>query len=157
MSHCHCNDCCPPSCEGSGSETNFYAQFGVNANPPSGSNLPFYTVFNEGGMIVLDGAGVITLPVGYIYHIDYIFTATPEPGNYFQIVPFINDSPGLLYSFFSPAGTYRNSSASGGFLTNQALSQAAELRFDLTYPPETVNIDISGAVSITPLKAPGQP
>lgn len=154
MSCCSCNPCCCPVCPVPTPEANFYAQFGVNANPASGSNLPFFTVFNEGDRITADGSGIITLPAGYMYHIDYLFLATPEAGNYFQIVPYINDSPGLLYSFLSPAGSNRNSSASGGFLTNQALSQAASLRFVLTYPPETNNIDISGAVSIMPLAAP---
>lgn len=150
-----CNPCCCPDCPVPTPETNFYAQFGVNANPASGSNLPFFTVFNEGERIAVDDNGIITLPAGFIYHIDYLFLATPEVGNYYQILPYINNSPGLLYSFLSQASSYRSSSASGGFLTNQALSQDATLRLVLTYPPETNNIDISGAVSIMPLPAPG--
>lgn len=153
MSRCSCNDCCRPVCPAPKPDTNFYAQFGVNANPASGSNLPFYTVFNLGNGITAE-EGIITLPAGYVYHIDYVFLATPEIGNYFQILPFINNSPGLLYSFLSQAAVYRSSAASGGFLTNQALNQDASLRFVLTYPPETVNIDISGAVSITAFAAP---
>lgn len=151
---CPCNAYCRPICPVPAPDENFYAQFGVNANPASGSNLPFYSVFNEKNKIAADNNGIITLPAGYIYHIDYLFLATPEKGNYFQIVPHINNLPGLLYSFLSQAAVYRSSSASGGFLTDQALNQDAALRFVLTYPPETINIDISGAVSITPLAAP---
>lgn len=151
MSCCHCNECCRPVCPVPAPETNFYTQFGINANPASGSNLPFFTVFNQGNKISADNNGIITLPAGYIYHIDYLFLATPEIGSYYEILPYINNSPGLLYSFLSQASVNRSSSASGGFLTNQALSQNASLRFTITYPPETNHIDISGAVSIIPL------
>lgn len=153
MSCYPCNECCRPICPAPTPKANFYAQFGVNANPPSGNNLPLFTVFNKGNQIVVDSSGTIILPGGYLYHIDYLFQATPEIGSYFQIVPHINNSPGLLYSFLSQAAVYRSSSASGGFLTDQALTQDASLRFVLTYPPETRNIDISGAVSIMPLPA----
>lgn len=153
MSRCTCNERCCPVCPVPMADTRFYAQLGVTANPASGSNLPFFTIFNLGDRITME-EGIITLPAGYIYHIDYLFSATPEIGNYFQILPFINNSPGLLYSFLSQAAVYRSSAASGGFLTGQALNQDASLRFVLTYPPETVNIDISGAVSITPFAAP---
>lgn len=159
MSSCPCHDCfnccdcCRPVCPAPPIDTRFYAQLGVNANPASESTLPFFTVFNEGNRITADSTGIITLAAGYIYHINYIFLATPETGNYYQIVPYLNNSPGLLYSFLSQASACRSSSASGGFLTNQAISQDAALHFVLTYSEGTNNIDISGAVSIFPLAA----
>ena len=68
-----------------------------------------------------------------------------------QIVPRINGTLQLLYSFLAPAGSgSRNTSAAGSFTTNAA-AEEARLSFSLTYPPEVRNIDISGAISITPL------
>lgn len=147
---CICQDFCNTLCTPVQMNTSFCAQFGVNSNPSSGSDIPFFTVFNIGKQITANNTGVITLSAGFIYHIDYLFLATPEIGSYFQIVPHINHSPALLYSALSQAAVYRSVSASGSFLTNQALNDAATLRFVLTYPEETVNIDISGAVSIMP-------
>lgn len=131
---------------------NFYAQFGVQANPPSGSDLPFLTIFQKGNQIRLDSNTDIVLPAGYLYLIDYLFLATPEPNGYFQITPRINGSLQGLYSFFAPANMReRNSSASGSFTTIAASQEDAILSFYLTYPETVRNIDITGAVSVTPL------
>lgn len=69
-----------------------------------------------------------------------------------QILPYLNGTPRLLYSYFAPAGNARNVSASGSFTTNEAAAGDLRLQFDLTYPEEVRNIDISGVVSVTPLQ-----
>lgn len=52
----------------------------------------------------------------------------------------------------APAGSgSRNTSAAGSLTTNAAATEEARLSFSLTYPPEVGNIDISGAISVTPL------
>lgn len=130
----------------------FYAQYGVQANPPSGSDLPLFVLFQEGDRIHLNGSSEILLAPGYLYLIDYLFLASPEKNGYMQITPVINGNLNLLYSFFAPAnGQERNASASGGFTTNTALSQEGSVSFRLTYPETVRNINISGAVSVTPL------
>lgn len=68
-----------------------------------------------------------------------------------EIIPYINGTPRLLYSFFAPTGAERNTSASAGFTTNEAATSEARLSFRLDYPVTTRNIDISGTVSVTPL------
>lgn len=133
-----------------GSGNTAYAQYGVNANPPSGSDLPMFPIFEAGGKTSLS-ENTITLEPGYIYLINYVFLATTEAENYFQIVPYLNGQAALLYSSFAPANGYRNTTAAAGFTTDQALETRAELRFRLTYPSGVRNIDISGAVSITPV------
>lgn len=130
----------------------FYAQFGVMANPDSGSRLPFIQIFNEGEKIYLEDTNTIYLPAGYLYLIDFIFLATPEANSYMEIVPELNGTFRALYSFFAPTGQERNTSASGSFTTNEAATQPLRLRFNLTYPSVVRNIDISGAVSVTPLQ-----
>lgn len=140
--------CC---CEKTEEKPDFFAQYSVLASPPSRSDLPFRPVFQKGESIHLDGETEIALKAGYLYLIDYIFLATPEAGGYFEIVPRINGSLRLLYAFFAPAGSERNASASGSFTTNEAASEDITLSFNLTYPDTVRNIDISGAVSVTPL------
>lgn len=130
----------------------FFAQFAVTANPASGSDLPMSVVFQEGDQIRLNGANQILLAPGYLYLVNYLFLATPEPDGFFEIVPRINGSLRLYYAFFAPAGSLeRNASAAGSFTTNEAASQEAALAFNLTYPPTVNNIDITGTVSVTPL------
>lgn len=138
--------CCPESAD------SFYAQFTVTANPESGSDLPMSILFQEGDRILLNGPNQILLAPGYLYLVNYLFLATPEPDGYFEIIPRINGSLRLYYAFFAPAGSLeRNASAAGSFTTNEAASQAASLSFNLTYPPTVNNIDITGTVSVTPL------
>lgn len=129
----------------------FFAQFGVTGNPESGSALPLIQLFNVGEGIRLENDTEIILEPGWLYLVDYIFLATPEPGGYMQIIPRINGSLRGLYSFFAPTGDERNTSASGSFTTNEAAASQARLSFALTYPETAGNIDISGAVSVTPL------
>lgn len=142
---------CPRSCPVPEKGPDFYAQFGVASSPPSGSNLPFYEVFKSGDGIYLEDEETIILTQGYLYLIEYLFIATPEPGNYMEIVPGINGTLRLNYAFFAPAGSAKNVSASGGFTTNEAAKSDARLTMNLTYPAEVRNIDISGSVSVTPL------
>ncbi len=155
MSLCNCNPCDRPihprPCP-SREKIDFYAQYGVLGDPPSGSDLPFLTLFQETDKIHLNGDTEIVLAPGYLYLIDYIFLAVPEANGYMQIVPRINGVLKLLYSFFAPANSQEKvASASGSFTTNAASEAEALLSFHLTYPPTVRNIDISGAVSVTPL------
>lgn len=145
---------CPRPCPVPEKGPDFYAQFGVASSLSSGSNIPFYEVFKSGDGIYLEDEETIILTQGYLYLIEYLFIATPEPGNYMEIVPAINGTPRLNYAFFAPAGNARNVSASGGFTTNEAAAAEARLTMRLTYPAEVRNIDISGSVSVTPLMKP---
>lgn len=138
--------CCPPVPE----DPFFYAQFGVSANPASGSFLPLFRIFG-GEEIGIRDNNTVVLPPGYLYLVNYVFQAVPEADSYFQIVPYLNGSPRLITSFFAPSGTERNASAAGSFTTNEAAGAAAELAFSLTYPEKVRNIDITGTVSVTPL------
>lgn len=129
-----------------------YAQYMVRANPSSESLLPMTPLFQEGSLVTLNNDTEIRLAPGYLYLINYLFTATPEADGYMQITPRINGALSLLYSFFAPSGSgFRDTSASGSFTTNTALDEAAFLNFRLSYPESVRNIDISGAVSVTPL------
>lgn len=125
-----------------------YAQYGVQSSPPSNSDLPMLVLFQEGNQISLDNTQILLAP-GYLYLVDYIFLATPEPDSYMQITPKINNSLRLLYSYFAPTGSAsRNTSASGSFTIPVTESNTA-VSFNLTYPATVRNIDISGAVSVT--------
>lgn len=140
-----CNSCKP--CDSSYS----YAQYAVQANPPSNSDLPMSILFQEGGQIALMNNTQIVLVPGYLYLVDFIFLATPGTNSYMQITPKINGSLRLLYSFFAPSGAAsRNTSASGSF-TIPTTDDNAILSFNLTYPNTVTNIDISGAISVTML------
>lgn len=125
-----------------------YAQYGIQSNPPSGSDLPLFPLFEEGAQITLSDTR-ITLKAGYLYLIDYILLATTETNSYLQITPKIDDVPNLLYSYFAPSGSAaRNTSASGSF-TVLASDKDTALAFYLTYPSSVRNIDLSGAISVT--------
>lgn len=135
-----------------GRENTSYAQYGVNANPPSGAFLPVFEIFEAGGLTSLQPPNAILLEAGYIYLINYIFLATVGEDNYFEIVPFINQNAQLLYSsLVSSSSGSVNATAAGSFTTNLASASLAELQFSLTYPASGRNIDISGAISITPV------
>lgn len=164
---CPAEECCCQSCGSCRPETScwhptcscpapevpaFSAQYGTTSNPPSGTNLSFYPIFNLGNRIALSDDFTIALPAGYLYLICYLFLSTTEAGGYMEIVPFLNETPRLLYSSFAPAGSARNTSASGSFTTDEAAGGELRLQFRLTYPETVRNIDISGAVSITPLQ-----
>lgn len=155
---CSSPGCCPPPvlpcpCPEPAEAPGFYAQYGVAANPPSGTFVPFIPIFNSGNRIILKENTVILLPQGYLYLVDYIFLATPEADSYFQIVPMLNESLRLNYSFYAPSGSGgRNASASGSFTTTEAGLGDLLLSFRLTYPGTVRNIDISGSVSVTPLQ-----
>ena len=129
----------------------FYAQYGVQANPPSKSDLPLITMFQQGEQIHLDGTSDIILAPSYLYLIDYVFIAVPEPDGFMQIVPRINGTPRLLYAFYAPTGKERVTSASGSFTTNEAATEEIRLSFNLTYSDTARNIDITGTVSVTPV------
>lgn len=87
--HCGCMKPC---------ETYSYAQYGVQANPPSKSDLPMAVLFQEGEQISLTDTEIFLEP-GYLYLIDFIFLATPEADSFMQITPKINGTLQLLYSF----------------------------------------------------------
>lgn len=130
----------------------FYAQYRVQENPSSNPYLSFSPVFQEGDGIVQTSPTEILLSAGYLYLIDFLFLATPKVNGFFQVTPRINDTLQLLYSAFAPANaTEQNATASGSFTTNLAASEDATLSFRLSYGTTVQNIDISGAVSITPL------
>lgn len=147
---CHKPNPCekPSNCP---NQIDFYAQYRVFANPPAKSFLPLVEAFRKGEEISLAGSTSIRLMPGYLYLINYLFLATPEPDSYMEIVPHINGTPRTLYAFFAPTGTERNTSAAGSFTTNEAAEEAVELSFRLDYPETVRNIDISGTISVTPL------
>lgn len=145
MSYRECY-CCLPNPR----EPFSYAQYGVQANPPSKSDLPMLVLFQEGSQISLANTEILLEP-GYLYLIDFIFLATPEADSFMQITPKIDGTLRLLYSFFAPTGSAsRNTSASGSFTIPVPENRTA-LSFNLTYPNTVNNIDISGAVSVTVL------
>ncbi|SHF04858.1 hypothetical protein SAMN02745158_02371 [Lactonifactor longoviformis DSM 17459] len=140
---CHCN-CSKPQ------ELCSYAQYGVQSSPPSKTDLPMLTLFQEGKQISLADTKIILEP-GYLYLIDFIFLATPEADSYMQITPKINGALKLLYSYFAPTGSAsRNASASGSF-TIPVTEDSTSVSFSLTYPETVRNIDITGAISVTAL------
>ena len=141
---------CHPKPDSKPYEIQSYAQYGVQSNQPSNTDLTMQVLFQEGDLISLNNHE-IRLASDYLYLIDYVFLATPEINSYFQITPKINGRLSLLYSFFAPSGAAeRNASASGSFTTNAAAKDAV-LAFNLTYPETVRNIDITGAISVTAL------
>ena len=147
MKFCFCHP--KPDCKPY--EIQSYAQYGVQSNQPSNTDLTMQVLFQEGDLISLNNHE-IRLASGYLYLIDYVFLATPDINSYFQITPKINGRLNLLYSFFAPSGSAaRNASASGSFTTNAAAAKDAVLGFNLTYPETVRNIDITGAISVTAL------
>lgn len=135
--------CCPES----------YAQYGTIGRYPSGNYLSFYEVFRKGTEISLEEDQTIVLQPGYLYLIDYVFLATTGSQQRLQILPYINQQPGLLYSVFSISGNEDNVSTAASFTTNAAWDEAAQLEFRVTAGNEsgTVTADLQGAVSVTPL------
>lgn len=129
----------------------FFAQYGVATDGPSGSLLPYLPIFQQGNQIRLEGDDTIVLAAGYLYLINYIFLATLDTNSYMQIVPRINGSLRLYYATFSPTGNSRNTSATASFTTNEAANEDIRLSFTLTYPSTVNEINLTGAVSITPL------
>lgn len=150
MHHRCCGPCPMPGpkpCE----PIDSFAQYSVTDSPPSGSFLAMHTVFQEGDAVNLGTETEIILKPGYLYLVDYLFLATPGEDGYMQILPRIDGRPGLLYSFFAPSGSQRNASASGSFTVRVSGEEEGTLNFQLTYAGPTSNIDVSGAVSVTPL------
>lgn len=138
--------CCLPSPH----QPYSYAQYGVQANPPSGSDLPMITLFQEGCQISLTNTEILLEP-GYLYLIDFIFLAVPEADSFMQITPKINGTLNLLYSFSAPTGSASRSASASGSFTIPVSEDRTALAFHLTYPDTVKNIDISGAVSVTML------
>lgn len=140
---------CPPPSEAA---IDFYAQYRAFSALPSGSLLLLRPVFQHDDRIRLEGDDTIVLTRGCLYLVNYVFLATLEPNSYMEVVPKIDDSLRLLYAFFAPTGSAsRNTSASGSFTTNEAAERDIRLSFSLTYPSEVSPVDLSGAVSVTPL------
>lgn len=136
----------------SGQPNTSYAQYIVNANPTSGSYLPFLLQFEEGGLANLQGEEQISLTQGYIYLINYTLYATPGINSYFQIIPYLNNSPALFYSTLATSNANtRNAFLSGSFIVNFTVTTNTLLGFRLTYPADVTNIDITGVICITPI------
>lgn len=152
---CKKTDCCQVCCPQPEPEEDdrFYAQYAVRIpNPASSSNLSFLNVFNIGNRISLYNEQTIILPQGWLYQISYVFLASPGYNSHFEILPYINEQPGLNYAFFAPTNSVdRNTSASATFLTNLAVEQEARLNLRVAYD-RTTNLDISGVVSIVPYR-----
>lgn len=152
---CCVPECCTPGCGTDTPECErlFCVQYNAYALSQPGNNLFLGEIFQEGEGFRLESDTTVVLREGFIYHVDYILSATPERSGFFQVIPYINNTPGLLYSFYAPADAQnRNASASGSFLLNQALEREARLRFHISYSEETTgSLNILGAVSIHPL------
>lgn len=128
-----------------------FAQYGINSNPTSAPFIPYFELFSNGSLISLASNDTISLQRGYIYLIAYTILASPGDGNYFQIVPYINSSPRLLYGTFASANNSPNASISSTFITNEALENPASIQLRITYQKQTTNIDLSGTISIVPI------
>lgn len=146
----NCNDCyC--HCESDTPNGSYsYAQYGVQSNPPSNTDIPMTVLFQEGKQITLKTTEIL-LEAGYLYLINFIFLATPEADSFIQITPKIDGSLRLLYSVFASTGSAsRNTSATGG-ITIPVYENTSIVSFSLTYPDTAKNIDITGAISVTAL------
>lgn len=140
--NCHCKNPC---------KLLSYAQYGVQSSSSSGSELPLFSLFQEGQQISLS-ATKIALEPGFLYLVNFIFLATPEPDSYVQITPVIDGSLKSMYSFFAPTGSAaRNASTSGSF-TLPVSGSSSTLSFSAAYPDTVRNIDLSGSVSVTALR-----
>lgn len=148
--------CSPPCCSECPKQECFnraYAQYSIYSNRASDTLLPFRLLKESGGLTAIVGEDSILFSPGYIYYVSYTLLATPENGNYYQILPIINGSLKLIYATFTPANERRSASVSSGFLLSEAEREEATLRLRLTYPPEVNNIDLSGGLSIFPVAA----
>lgn len=128
-----------------------YAQFGASGSGPSRSNISYLLLSESGGLARPNAPDVLTLEGGYIYQVSYTFLATPEEGQYFQILPFVNGEARLLYSTVASAYGSRNASAAGSFLVTETAEGPAELTLRLSYDPGTNNIDLTGVVAVVPV------
>lgn len=124
------------------------AQFSLVTSPSSGENISLVEAWNYGSGIVLSNDTTITLSAGKLYEISYVFLATTEAGNYFEILPYINGTPRLLYAAMGTAGNNRNASTSASFLIREAADAEAILSLNITYPESIRNIDLSGVVTV---------
>lgn len=143
--------CCPiirPECESSA------AQFYVMSSPASKDRIPMKETWNYGTGISLSNDTTILLKPCWLYEISYVFLATTEAGNFFEIVPCINGTLRILYASMGTAGNNRNASTSASFLINDAANAQASLAFSLTYPEGVRNIDLSGIITVQSHKIP---
>lgn len=125
------------------------AQFTMISSPATNERIPLTEAWNYGSGITLSNNNTITLAPGRLYEISYVTLATPEAGNYYEIIPYINDTIRLVYAAMGTAGSNRDASASATFLINEATNAAATISFNITYPETVRNIDLSGVVSIS--------
>lgn len=143
-SHCHCRP-------NTSNDSHSFAQFAVQTNPPSNTNLDMTILFQEGEQISLKSLTEILLEPSYIYLINFIFLATPEADSFMQITPMVDGTLRPLYSVFAPTGSAsRNTSATGSF-TIPVPESFTTISFNLSYPDTVRNIDITGAVSVSAL------
>lgn len=146
----NCNDCyC--HCESNTPNVSYsYAQYSVQSNPPSNTEIPMTILFQEGNQITLRTTKILLEP-GYLYLINFIFLATPEADSFMQITPKIDGTLRLLYSVFAPTGSAsRNTSATGSF-TIPVSEDTSTVSLNLTYPDTVKNIDLTGSISVTVL------
>ena len=151
-----CAPCpCPPPPASCACNT-AYAQYAAMSNGPSLSRIPLRLLAEEGGLVQAAGTDTLTLSAGHIYLVGYTFLATPEDGQYFQIVPEVGGALKLLYSTAGSASGTRIASAAGSFLVTETAAADATLAFRLTYGEGTRNIDLTGVVYAVPVAAARQ-
>lgn len=129
-----------------------YAVYAVTDNIDSGNDVPMIKAFDVGNLTSLIDSTHIKLTGGYIYFISYILSAHVGNNSYFQILPYINDNPYILYDTTGTANTASNgnATASGGFITNTASTSDSLVSFRLDSLTPT-GIDVSGSISIFPI------
>lgn len=146
----NCNNCYS-HCESNIPDVSYsYAQYSVQSNSPSNTDIPMTVLFQEGKQITLKTTEILLEP-GYLYLINFILLATPEADSFMQITPKIDGTLRLIYSVFAPAGSAsRNTSATGSF-TIPVSRDTSTVSLNLTYPDTVKNIDLTGSISVTVL------
>lgn len=128
------------------------AQYGITALVPDQGLVPFYPIWESGGLTSLSPSTVVTLEAGFIYAISFGVLATTEPENYFQIIPRLNGTLRLLFTAQGNAAAgNRNAFASHFFLTNEALDGPLTLSLSAIYPPKADELSVTGHLSIYPV------
>lgn len=127
-----------------------YAQYSVQSNPPSNTDIPMTILFQEGKQITLKTTEILLEP-DYLYLINFMFLATPEADSFMQITPKINGTLRLLYSVFAPTGSASRSTSATGSFTIPVNKDTSIVSLNLTYPDTVKNIDLTGSISVTVL------
>lgn len=130
------------------------AQFSIVASPDNIERIPLTESWSYGRGIALSDSTTITLAPGRLYEITYVTIATPEAGNFYEIVPYINGTLRLLYAAMGTAGNNRNASTCAAFLIDEAANAEATISFSITYPETVRNIDLTGVISVSSHRIP---